>query len=241
VDTYDPAFINADSVDDDEFLERFGLTRLSQYTLPDIKQRLDNYVKFLFVRHPFERLVSSYKQKFLLPTRFREWFGKKIIRNYRDNPSYESLQNGTDVRFEEYVKYIIDEVSIHKSLLTPNWRPYYKLCFPCHIQWDYIGKIESLYADAKHIFDQTHFNADFQFPDPVKNNTFADAIPETRYLIREAFDRVPARDIERLMEIFALDFLLYDYDFKLPDTAVAPNISLLIPPDEGMQPIVPMV
>ena len=231
VDTYDPAFINADSVDDDEFLERFGLTRLSSYTLPDIKMRLDNYVKFMFVRHPFERLVSSYRAKFLTPTKFRDWYGRRIIRQYRDNPSYESLQNGTDVRFEEFIKFIIDEVTIHKSVLTANWRPYHKLCYPCHIKWDYIGKLETLYQDAKHIFDQTHFNADFQFPDPVRNSTFIDIIPETRYLINPAFDRVPAWDVERLMEIFAMDFLLYDYDFTLPGVAQTPNNSLLIQPD----------
>ena len=45
-------------------LAKYGIKMLSTYTPEQIKYRLENYFKFLFVRHPMERLVSSYRSKF---------------------------------------------------------------------------------------------------------------------------------------------------------------------------------
>ena len=51
-------------VDTWEGLARYGIKMLSTYTPEQIKYRLENYFKFIFVRHPMERLVSSYRSKF---------------------------------------------------------------------------------------------------------------------------------------------------------------------------------
>uniref|UniRef100_K7FMZ5 Carbohydrate sulfotransferase n=1 Tax=Pelodiscus sinensis TaxID=13735 RepID=K7FMZ5_PELSI len=41
-----------------------NLRTLSDYSTPEINHRLRNYLKFIFVREPFERLVSAYRNKF---------------------------------------------------------------------------------------------------------------------------------------------------------------------------------
>ncbi|KAI2567679.1 CHST11 isoform 3, partial [Pan troglodytes] len=38
-----------------------NLKTLNQYSIPEINHRLKSYMKFLFVREPFERLVSAYR------------------------------------------------------------------------------------------------------------------------------------------------------------------------------------
>ena len=45
-------------------LAKYSIKMLSTYTPEQIKFRLENYFKFIFVRHPMERLVSSYRSKF---------------------------------------------------------------------------------------------------------------------------------------------------------------------------------
>ena len=45
-------------------LAKYGIKMLSTYTPEQIKYRLENYFKFIFVRHPMERLVSAYRSKF---------------------------------------------------------------------------------------------------------------------------------------------------------------------------------
>ena len=45
-------------------LAKYGIKMLSTYSPEEITYRIDNYFKFMFVRHPMERIVSSYRSKF---------------------------------------------------------------------------------------------------------------------------------------------------------------------------------
>ena len=46
------------------YLNALGLRQLSLYSSKEITTRLHNYFSFMVVRHPFDRLVSAYQQKF---------------------------------------------------------------------------------------------------------------------------------------------------------------------------------
>uniref|UniRef100_A0A8C4ZY07 Carbohydrate sulfotransferase n=1 Tax=Gadus morhua TaxID=8049 RepID=A0A8C4ZY07_GADMO len=61
-----------------------NLKTLNQYSIADINHRLKHYLKFLFVREPFERLVSAYRNKFTLKynSSFHKRFGTRIVRRY---------------------------------------------------------------------------------------------------------------------------------------------------------------
>uniref|UniRef100_A0AAV2LFG5 Carbohydrate sulfotransferase n=1 Tax=Knipowitschia caucasica TaxID=637954 RepID=A0AAV2LFG5_KNICA len=67
--------------------EKNGLPRLSSYSPQEVTERLGSYFKFLIVRDPFERLISAFKDKFVLNPRFEPWYktdiAPAIIRKYR--------------------------------------------------------------------------------------------------------------------------------------------------------------
>lgn len=56
---------------------------------PQLEKALNVSVSFLIVRHPFERLLSAYRDKimFAIPHSLHDKLGNKIIRKYRKNVS----------------------------------------------------------------------------------------------------------------------------------------------------------
>ena len=82
-------------------------------------------------------------------------YGTRIIRQQRKNPSHESLQRGHDVKFSEFIDYLVDNApagAAHKY--QDHWREMYTLCFPCSIEYDAIAKIETFQKDMKHIWNK---------------------------------------------------------------------------------------
>ena len=66
-------------------------------------------MKFVWVRHPFERILSAYRNKLEHPftDEFQLRYGRKIIQKFRPLASKESLQSGADVSVTEFIKYLI--------------------------------------------------------------------------------------------------------------------------------------
>lgn len=56
---------------------------------------MNDSITFLIVRHPFERLVSAYRDKivFAIPHSYHDKLGHKIVRKYRKNYVSFKLKN----------------------------------------------------------------------------------------------------------------------------------------------------
>ena len=190
-------------IDSDSAHKNNRMLTLAKYSNADVAFRLKNYMKFTFVRHPFERLISAYNNKLVEDNSFyRLNYGRKIIRRYRMNPSERSLELGDDVRFEEFVQYVIDEWKTGQ-LMDVHWRPMADLCTPCYVHYDVIGKFETLKQDADFVLNSINQTRVHEFPrfHPAisKSSTklYADQLTE-----------------EQLNSIF---FHVYKYDFELFD------------------------
>ena len=191
---------------------RTGFKTLDQYSDEEIINRVRQYFKFMFVRHPFERLLSAYKNKFSerYSVYFQKKFGRKIIRRYRQEAKAESLVYGNDVTFREFVTYVLDPRT-HVEGLNEHWRQYYKLCHPCHLNYDVIGKYETLYSDASLVLDRAGVSDRVTFP------TYP---PETRKkraktvdYIRDFFATIPTTELKDLKATYGLDFEFFGYKY----------------------------
>ena len=187
------------------------LRRLDTYKPKDIKRILNTYFKVMFVRHPLERLLSAFRNKFMASYNqyFPMKYGRKIIRKYRKNPSAKSLAKGSDVRFEEFVKYLLDLKGTSESYNT-HWREYYKLCHPCMVQYDMIGKYETLEQDVDYVLKILGVDDLIKFPPKPRVKG-----PSTRDLLAQSYKNVTSFEIHKLWEMYAVDFAMFGY--KYPD------------------------
>ena len=185
--------------------------RLSNYTAAEAANRIENYMKFMFVRHPFERLLSAYRNKFS-PTYatsqyFRDRFGKQIIRQFRSHPSNESLERGHDVTFQEFVQYIIDPKTTARTVYNEHWRSMSDLCRPCRIHYDIVGKYETLDDDARLVLDRANLSRLVRFPQSDRGSV-------TGKLVDHYLKNLTHQQLYNLYHVYELDFRLFDYKYE---------------------------
>nr|XP_035959259.1 carbohydrate sulfotransferase 11 isoform X2 [Halichoerus grypus] len=184
-----------------------NLKTLNQYSIPEINHRLKSYMKFLFVREPFERLVSAYRNKFTQKynTSFHKRYGTKIIRRQRKNATQEALRRGDDVRFEEFVAYLVDPHTQREEPFNEHWQTVHSLCHPCHIHYDLVGKYETLEEDSNYVLRLAGVGSYLKFP------TYAKSTRTTDEMTTEFFQNISSEHQTQLYEVYKLDFLMFNY------------------------------
>lgn len=183
------------------------LDRLSDYPAGRAAEMLSTYTKFLFVRHPFERLLSAYRNK--LEQRhdssryFQSRFGRRIVKRYRANATERALRDGDDVTFAEFAGFVADT---RDTVFNEHWAPIDRLCRPCAVNYDFIGKHESLFQDSDFLLKHVAGVSDVRFPKGPDTNTSTQLV--------KYFTKLDHNTILRLYSIFELDFKLFNYNLQ---------------------------
>lgn len=175
--------------------------RLNQYSPEDALEMLENYFTFLFVRDPFERLLSAYKSKFLKQNRvFHQTIGRKIIKLSRPNATKHALDAGNDVTFPEFVNYVLKTRHFDE-----HWRTFDQLCYPCAIRYDFIGHLENLAQDASYLVKMAGIQDRISFPPFQASRTTSELL--------HYYSQIPKQKILQLAKLYKSDFEMFGYAF----------------------------
>ncbi|XP_076281739.1 carbohydrate sulfotransferase 11 isoform X2 [Lasioglossum baleicum] len=183
--------------------------RLSNYTLPEIERMLTTYDKLIVVRHPLERLLSAYRNKLEAKHKkssmyFQSRFGKKIVKRYRQNATEESLRNGDDVTFREFVEFVTDDSS--NETRNEHWNPIYELCQPCLVNYNLVSKYESLVEDATEVLER--IGVEINFPaKPLSSEP-------TSSKLERYYSTLTYKQLRTLANMYKLDLKLFDYSLE---------------------------
>lgn len=187
---------------------------LNQLKSEEIAVKLKTYLKFIFVRHPYERLLSAYRNKFeyTYSNYFQIRFGRKIIKQYRVNASAESLSRGHDVTFQEFIQYITELNATNEAFnFNEHWRPIKYLCYPCNVRYDIIGKYETLVSDAEYTLLRAGLSNKVSFPRRDQTYKFR----PTTDLLHEYYDQIDQNLMDKLALIYKEDLEMFDYSEKV--------------------------
>ena len=133
---------------------------LSMYTEPEVQYRMKNYFKFTYVRHPIDRLLSAYRNKFGEHfVHFEKKYGVRIVKKFRPNPP--RFPKGDDVTFAEFMMYIANTDPVE---LNEHWNHYTHLCQPCHVSYDYVGYFEDFDTDVNYLLNILNLSKVLHFP-----------------------------------------------------------------------------
>lgn len=179
--------------------------RLSDIPTSQLPPILSTYTLFVMVRHPFERLLSAYRNKLednqASAKYFQSIFGRHIIKHYRNNATQKDLETGDNVTFKEFVRYLITE-GVDSASANEHWRSVYSLCRPCDLDYTFIGKYDTFTEDTQAVLDLISAPK-LTFPHTRSG--------KTGDRLRTYFRQLDLDDIKSLYLLYEMDFKLFGY------------------------------
>ncbi|XP_069951080.1 carbohydrate sulfotransferase 13 isoform X2 [Cherax quadricarinatus] len=170
------------------------------------------------VRHPFERVLSAYRDKLEDYERdikdrggyYYAIYGKRIVKAYRkftsddENHTYSLRKEPT---FREFVHYLLDtDVEEYDE----HWRPVSLLCTPCHIRYDIIAKMETLSKDADFILYHRGLSSAVHMEWSHKT----DQTKKTSDVAKTYFSQLTSNEVKQLYYKYIIDFLMFEYELE---------------------------
>jgi len=129
---------------------------------------------------------------------------------------YRSLKSyGDDVRFEEFVQYVLQEARRGPYQLDHHWRPQYQLCRPCHLNYDFVGHYETLGPDAAHVLQEIARRRHRNTTDTGVRFPAADLDSRNRNsggLLRKFYANVSTHNVRRLLRLYRRDYETFGYE-----------------------------
>uniref|UniRef100_A0A3P9HIR7 Carbohydrate sulfotransferase n=1 Tax=Oryzias latipes TaxID=8090 RepID=A0A3P9HIR7_ORYLA len=169
-----------------------------------------HYTKFLFVRDPFVRLISAYRDKMQKYDQyFYDGYVRVILQRFKNQRNLTVNYNvarkqGLQPSFYNFIQYILDPRTETYEPFEPHWRQMRRLCHPCLIEYDFVGHQESLQEDAQELLTMVKLENDIKFPPSYENMTSPDSVMDW-------FQSVPLEDRRKLYKIYEEDFQLFGY------------------------------
>lgn len=203
-------------------------------TRPDLKT-------FVIVRHPFERLVSAFRDKLehfhnqnLEADFYYKIYGKKIVKRFRKaaiekfGENYFSEENHfgsllprkkrtADLPiFWEFVQYVI---GIPPRSFDEHWKPNYLFCSFCKIDYRAIVKHENLAEEEPELkiwMNVTNLPEKHHHVIREKNIS-------SKEITNKYFELLTDEDIFKLYQIYKLDFQMFNYTFQIRNITLPPH------------------
>ncbi|CAH1404536.1 unnamed protein product [Nezara viridula] len=171
------------------------------------EMRFPQCKRLLCVRHPFDRILSAYRDKLESRDRapqhgtlhyYKRW-GSKIRNKFRTSGKIEPT-------FEEFVKFLLQTDLLAYS--DDHWIPYNAYCTPCLLRYDYIAKVETLTEDQLFFIHSQMLGA---WITPSKHHSSKKI---SSIVAMDYFSQLTKEQVNNLYQKYKLDFEMFDYSIQ---------------------------
>ncbi|CAF0876998.1 unnamed protein product [Adineta steineri] len=178
-----------------------------------------SFTRAMFVRHPFERLASAYKERIatlekdrIQPEPYYDDIRKLICRRYT-HPNWvrgllkkvHPCENSIPP-FKHFVEFILTntETSFGIARMDGHWQPYTVVCQVCKFKYNFIGKYETFNHDFNSLLKRLNVS-------DWNNEKRRGASGHNTWDYQQLFSSLPDNLICRLRRLYNDDFLLFNY------------------------------
>ena len=193
-----------------------------------------NLAAFIVVRHPFERLVSAYRDKLEIYNNNEPFYylryGKFFVTKYRRQaiqalgekpfhgksnygfPPITFSSNNSEITLPSFWEFV--QAVIEKYKMDAHWEPIHKFCSVCNESFlktfRYILKFEHLETEGSSFLKHCNWN----YPLIPLNVNKKSEFP-TSNLTHLYFSALSNEQIVKLYNFYELDFVLFNYSFPI--------------------------
>ncbi|CAH2107501.1 unnamed protein product [Euphydryas editha] len=180
-------------------------------------------ISLMVVREPFVRLLSAYRDKLenITPPYYRK-LARKIVAEHREAATKVLGEiESFGPTFYEFVAYLIKKYISGTTTFDEHWAPYYKFCTPCAANFTVIAKVETLSRDSTFVVQQLGLG--HILGRKVRNrrmrlrtvmNKSRDG-KNTSALLKYYFGQLNMHMLDKLLEIYGIDFEMFGYDSNI--------------------------
>ncbi|XP_041658993.1 carbohydrate sulfotransferase 8-like [Cheilinus undulatus] len=196
---------SAINIPQEEVHANVNLRRLKENSAMGIKQRLKFYTKILFVREPFQRLVSGFRDEFENSNKPFHGEPEPHISRVR------TLKTGAT--FREFVQCLLDPQCPEHD--NPHWAPISQLCHPCLLQYHFIGKLENATNEGNFLLRHIGAPANVSYPDYKDRRPWGERTSSA--IMEKYFYQLNAAERQGIYDLYRMDYLMFGYPKPLPD------------------------
>ncbi|XP_022111497.1 carbohydrate sulfotransferase 11-like [Acanthaster planci] len=191
--------------------QKMGDYPIREYDNETFLVELENYTKILFVREPFARLLSAYRDKYVELRHFPYYkpIGSKIIQAFRQGATRRQINSGKPT-FEEFVKWLVRDPDNREG--DYHWRPLFDWYHPCEMHYDYIGKLETATEDARYIFKMLGIDKLETYPSTETHHKFS----STKDVLKQYYSQISPELVPKIVYRYREEFVLFNY--SVPQT-----------------------
>ncbi|XP_043213099.1 carbohydrate sulfotransferase 11-like [Amphibalanus amphitrite] len=187
---------------------------LSELPASEARRRLETYTSAVFVRHPLERLVSAFREKYKAENWRRPFIFRtavQILAHEQNRSTEQVAEEGLppQVTFEQFARWVADappfdpDVSYPPDALNIHWLPMHHQCHPCLLPYSLLGKFETMHEDAELLFKMTNITT-VSLPKRTKPSS-------TASITGDFVKSLTPETLRRVIKHFLLDFVLFGY------------------------------
>ena len=163
---------------------------------------------FAFIRNPWTRLFSAYKDKIVAFKGFEDYYYiRKILFTVR-GWTWEEVKNDENVKAVAGTITFIDFLTMLAKTDAENyndhWKPWFLLTQPCMIKYDYIGYLEDITAAYQVVKDKAFSDLNIELGGKYEGSTWSGGIIA-------AYKVVPKDVLDVIVSKFEDDFNIGGY------------------------------
>ena len=129
---------------------------------------------------------------------------KEFPETLHNRTSYQP--SGDFVTFKQFIQFVANHATLG-NYLNDHFSPYYDICRPCDIKYDFIGRIETMQIDSQFIIKKLFGSS------PV-NTLLARRESTHGSEVRDMFQSLPKDLVNKLYFAFQPDFDMYGYSLE---------------------------